>query len=57
MGEGAELKKKPILKYRVLNQEYDSWGEAKQAIDQAREEGVGPYEDTSGTFDFLIGKF
>ncbi len=57
MGDGADLKKKPILKYRVLNQEYDSWGEAKQAIDQARAQGVGPYEDTSGTFDFLIGKF
>ncbi|KPJ90219.1 MAG: hypothetical protein AMJ53_14435 [Gammaproteobacteria bacterium SG8_11] len=51
------LTKKPVLKYRVLNQEYNSWGEAKQAIDQAREEGVAPYEDTSGTFDFLIGKF
>ncbi|WP_455211249.1 substrate-binding periplasmic protein [Kaarinaea lacus] len=52
-----DLTKKPVLKYRVLNQEYNSWGEAKQAIDQAREEGVAPYEDTSGTFDFLIGKF
>ncbi|MGD8885111.1 MAG: transporter substrate-binding domain-containing protein [Gammaproteobacteria bacterium] len=49
--------KKPLLKYRVLNQEYNSWDDAKQAIDQAREEGVSPYEDTSGTFDFLIGKF
>jgi polar amino acid transport system substrate-binding protein len=54
---GQDLTKKPILKYRVLNQEYNSWGEAKNAIDKAREDGVGPYEDTSGTFDFLIGKF
>jgi polar amino acid transport system substrate-binding protein len=57
VASGQDVTKKPILKYRVLNQEYNSWGEAKQAIDQAREEGVGPYEDTSGTFDFLIGKF
>ena len=52
-----DLTKKPLLKYRVLNQEYNSWGEAKQAIDEAREQGVSPHEDTSGTFDFLIGKF
>ncbi|WP_455205860.1 substrate-binding periplasmic protein [Kaarinaea lacus] len=49
--------KKPVLKYRVLNQEYNSWSEAQQAINEAQEIGVSPHEDTSGTFDFLIGKF
>ena len=56
-GDEPDLTKKPLLKYRVLNQEYNSWDEAKHAIAQAQEEGVAPYEDTSGTFDFLIGKF
>lgn len=52
-----DLSKKPLLKYRVLNQEYNTWNEAKQAIDEAVEQGVSPHEDTSGTFDFSIGKF
>lgn len=51
------LAKSPLLKYRILNQSYDSWHEAEKAMQKAYKEGVSPHEDTSGSFNFLIGEW
>ncbi len=51
------LKKSPPIKYRILNQNYDTWRDAEKAMQKAHKEGVSPQEDTSDTFNFLIGKW
>ena len=51
------LAKTPPLQYRILNQNYNSWHEAENAMQKAHKEGVSPTEDTSDTFNFLIGKW
>ena len=59
--------KKP--KYRVLDQNFDSWRDAANAIEDAHKEGVSPEHDTinkadmnkdlqtGDTFNFLIGEW
>jgi len=51
------LAKSPPIKYRILNQNYDSWYEAQKAMQNAYKEGVSPQEDISDTYNFLIGKW
>ena len=49
---------KPVRKYRVLNLEYNSWGEAQQAINKAQETGTLQYENkTSDAINLFSGKF
>ena len=52
-----ELSRQSRVKYRVLNQEYDSWNEAQRAINEEKQNRLSPNDNTSGTFDFLLKRF
>lgn len=45
------------VRYRILNQEYDTWDEAQQAIKQAVDSGTLTREDTEDAISFSIGNF
>jgi len=53
----SSLGKSPPIKYRILNQDYDSWNEAQKAMQRAYKEGVSPQEDIADTYNFLIGEW
>lgn len=56
-GSEPELGRTSGIKYRVLNQEYDSWDDAQKAINIEKQNRLSPNDETSGTFDFLIKRF